>query len=485
MSKQKSLKLNFVMNSILTMSQFIFPLITFPYVSRILLPAGTGKVSFATSIVSYFTLFAQLGIPTYGIRACAKVRDKRKELSKMVQELFIINVVMSLIAYVVFFAAIYYVPRFRQDKELFLVIGLTIFFNAIGMEWLYKALEQYTYITVRSIIFKFIAIVAMFLMVHEQNDYVIYGGISILASSASNVFNFLHVHRYIDIKPTGHYNFKKHLNAIVIFFAMSCATTIYTHLDTVMLGFIRTDADVGYYNAAVKIKTILVSIVTSLGVVLLPRASYYVAHKMMDEFYRITRKAINFIFLIATPMMIYFMLFAKEGVFFLSGDAYAGAIIPMQVIMPTLIFIGLTNIMGIQMLVPLGREKVVLYSEIVGMVVDIILNALLIPQMASTGAAIGTLAAEAAVFIVQYIALKKIVNEAYQQVHYAAIICSVLAGGVLAILIKKMQWGSFLTLCTSAVVFFGVYFLFLTIVKEPLVIEMEKQVFGKVFKKAS
>lgn len=252
-----------------------------------------------------------------------------------------------------------------------------------------------------------------------------------------------------------------------------------------MLGFIRTDADVGYYNAAVKIKTILVSIVTSLGVVLLPRASYYVEHKMMDEFYRITRKAINFVFLIATPMMIYFMLFAKEGVFFLSGDAYAGAIIPMQIIMPTLIFIGLTNIMGIQMLVPLGREKVVLYSEIVGMIVDIILNALLIPKMAATGAAIGTLAAEAAVFIVQYVALKKVVNEAYQQVHYAAIICSVLAGGVLAILIKKMQWGSFLTLCTSAVVFFGVYFLLLTIVKEPLVIEMEKQVFGKVFKKAS
>ena len=98
MGKQKSLKLNFVMNAILTMSQFIFPLITFPYVSRILLPAGTGKVSFATSIVSYFTLFAQLGIPTYGIRACAKVRDNREELSKMVQELFIINLVMSMIS---------------------------------------------------------------------------------------------------------------------------------------------------------------------------------------------------------------------------------------------------------------------------------------------------------------------------------------------------------------------------------------------------
>ena len=483
MGKQKSLKLNFVMNAILTMSQFVFPLITFPYVSRILLPIGTGKVSFATSIVSYFTLFAQLGIPTYGIRACAKVRDNREELSKMVQELFIINLMMSALAYVVYFAAIYYVPRFRQDKDLFLIVGLTIFFNAIGMEWLYKALEQYTYITVRSIIFKFIAIVAMFLMVHEQSDYVIYGGISILASSASNIFNFFHIHRYINIKPVGHYNFKKHLKAIVIFFAMSCATTIYTHLDTVMLGFIRTDADVGYYNAAVKIKTILVSIVTSLGVVLLPRASYYVEHSMMDEFYRITKKAINFVFLIATPMMIYFMLFAKEGVFFLSGDAYAGAIIPMQVIMPTLLFIGLTNIMGIQMLVPLGKEKVVLYSEIAGMIVDIILNALLIPKMASTGAAIGTLAAEIAVFIVQYVALRGIIKEAYRPGHYVAIGSSVLAGGVLAVLIKRMQWGSFMTLCASAIVFFGVYFLILTIAKESLVIEIENQLLGRIIKK--
>ena len=149
MRKKASLKINFIMNSILTMSQFIFPLITFPYISRILLPVGTGKVSFATSIVSYFALFAQLGIPTYGIRACAKVRDDKKELTRTVQEIFIINLVMSLITYVVFFFAIYYVPRLRQDKELLMIIGLTIFFNAIGMEWLYKALEQYTYITIR------------------------------------------------------------------------------------------------------------------------------------------------------------------------------------------------------------------------------------------------------------------------------------------------------------------------------------------------
>lgn len=345
------------------------------------------------------------------------------------------------------------------------------------------ALEQYTYITIRSIIFKFIALIAMFMLVHKQSDYVIYGGISIFASSASNIFNFFHANKYISLKPVESYNFRRHLKAVVVFFAMSCATTIYTNLDTVMLGFICTNTDVGYYNAAVKIKTILVSIVTSLGVVLLPRASYYVEHDMLNEFYRITRKAINFVFLVAAPLMIYFILFAQEGIYFLSGSAYTGSIIPMQIIMPTLLLIGLTNIMGIQMLIPLGKEKVVLYSEIVGVIVDVILNALLIPQLASSGAAIGTLAAETAVWIIQFCALKKDVCEAYRKVKYSPIVIGLVIATVLSHLVEYLSLGSFFTLCVSAILFFGAYAVVLTVMKEPLVLEIERQMFDKFRRK--
>ena len=207
---QKSLKINFIMNAILTMSSFIFPLITFPYVSRILLPEGTGKVTFATSVITYFAMIAQLGIPTYGIRACAKVRDNKEELSKTVHEIFLINLIMTIVAYVLVGISIIAVPRFYQDKTLFLIISLTIIFNTIGMEWLYKALEQYTYITIRSIIFKFVALIAMFALVHQKQDYVIYGGITILAASASNVFNFINVHKFITLKPFKNYDLKRH-----------------------------------------------------------------------------------------------------------------------------------------------------------------------------------------------------------------------------------------------------------------------------------
>ena len=162
MKKNKSIKLNFIMNVILTMSSFIFPLITFPYVSRILLPEGTGKVSFATSLISYFSMFAQLGIPTYGIRACAKVRDDKEELTRTTQELVIINFVMSVISYTALAVALMLVPRLREERALYIIVSLTIAFNVIGMEWMYKALEQYTYITIRSIIFKFVALIVMF-----------------------------------------------------------------------------------------------------------------------------------------------------------------------------------------------------------------------------------------------------------------------------------------------------------------------------------
>lgn len=482
-NKEKSLKKNFCMNAILTMSQFIFPLITFPYVSRILLAEGTGKVSFATSIISYFAMFAQLGIPTYGIRACAQVRNDKKKLSKTAQEIFIINIIMSILAYIVFFIALCNVPRLKDEKTLLIIVSATIFFNAIGMEWLYKALEQYTYITIRSVIFKFIALIAMFLLIHQQSDYIIYGAISIFASSASNIFNFFNVHKYISLRPVGEYNFKQHLKAVSVFFALSCAATIYVNLDTVMLGFMKTNVDVGYYNVAVKIKTILVSIVTSLGTVLLPRASYYVEHGLKEDFYRITKKAINFVFLVATPLMLYFMFFAKEGIFFLSGNTYSGAIVPMQIIMPTLFFIGLTNIMGMQILVPLGKENIVLYSEIVGAVVDLAINYILIPKYASAGAAIGTLVAEIAVWIVQYIYLRKQIKDAYKNVRYGILILALFLGSIASLWVKKVFSGSFIVLLNSAILFFGVYFIVLTIAKEPLIYQIEEGLLTKLKKK--
>jgi len=479
MIQKRSLKINFVMNAILTMSSFIFPLISFPYVSRILLPEGTGKVSFATSLIAYFTMFAQLGIPTYGVRACARVRDDRKALTRTAQELLIINLVMTALSYGALFLSLIFVPRLRQERALYLLVSLSMLFTTIGMEWLYKALEQYSYITVRSIVFKLVALAAMFALIHSKEDYVIYGGITILASSASGIFNFFHARRFISLRPVGGYHFKPHLKAVAVFFAMACASTVYTNLDTVMLGFMTADETVGYYNAAVRIKSILVSIVTSLGAVLLPRASYYVEHGQMDRFREITHKALNFVFLAAVPMMIYFILFAKQGVFLISGENYTGSVFPMQWIMPTLLFIGLSNVLGIQILVPLGRERVVLWSIVAGAAVDVVLNVLLIPRFGASGAAAATSVAELVVLAVQFVVLGKEARTAFGAVSYEKLLIALFLGVCASGWVPLLGWGNFLTLLLSAVLFFGSYLGMLLLLKEKLIHELRMQLFKK------
>ena len=337
----KSVKFNMIMNAILTMSNIIFPLITFPYATRILLPAGMGKISFATSVVAYFSMFAQLGIPTYGVRTCAKIRDDKEKLSKTVQELLLINIITVLISYTVFAGAILAVPRFNREKELLIIMGISILLNAMGVEWLYKALEQYSYITIRSIIFKVVALLSMFLLIHNKEDYIIYGGITIFAASASNILNFINLRKHIILKPLGGYELKKHMKPMLVFFAVSVAATIYTNLDNVMLGFMKDDTEVGYYTAAVKVKTILVSLITSASVVLLPRASLYIEKGEKDEFFRILNKTLRLVLLMAIPLAIYFIMYAEESILLLSGKEFIDSILPMQIIMPTLIFIGI------------------------------------------------------------------------------------------------------------------------------------------------
>ena len=481
-AQPQSLKKNFIMNALLTMSAFVFPLITFPYVSRVLGPSGVGRVDFVTSVMTYFSMIAQLGIPTYGIRLCAKVRDDRRALTKTVQEILLLNTVTALLSYAVFAVLLFTVPRFSQDKVLFLIVSSTVLFNTIGVEWLYRALEQYTYITVRSLVFKAIAVVAMFLLVRAESDYVIYGGITVFAACASGVFNFINLHRFVGLRPVGGYDLARHIKPVLVFFAMSCAATIYTHLDTVMLGFMRTDAEVGCYNAAVKIKVILVSLVTSLGTVLLPRASYYAEKGNTDELLRITKKAMAFVCLFACPLTVYFTLYAKAGVFLLSGEAFAASVLPMQVIMPTLLFIGMTNILGMQILVPLGREKAVLLSTAVGAVVDLILNALLIPPLGAVGAAIGTLVAEMAVWVVQCLLLRDLVKEIYRSVRVWVIGIGLLTGTLLGGWVWLLPLSEFFTLALSSILFFGGYGGVLLLFKEPLTKELLMQVRSRLHK---
>lgn len=479
MDESKTLKRNVFMSALLAFSNVIFPFISFPYVTRILLPAGTGRVSFATSVLSYFLIAAQLGIPTYGIREVAKVRDNRAALSKLVCELLIINAITTLLSYIVFTVALFTVPRMSEDKPLFVISSLVLFLNCIGMEWLYRGLECYTYITVRSIIFKSLGVIGIFLLIHAPADYLKYAALVVFSGSCSYILNFINARKYVSFKAiTSKLSIRPHLKLITVFLAMAVATTIYTHLDMVMLGFMRTDTDTGYYDAAVKIKTALVGVVTSLGVALLPRSSAYLKQGRTDQFYRITRKAMNFVILLALPVSLFFIMYAKESILLVAGPEYGGAIIPMQVIMFTVLFIGMSNITGIQVLVPLGLEKQVLCSELLGMTVDLVINIALIPRLASTGAAIGTLVAELCVVVWQLIALRRNTPKAqsiFTDVRLKAVIPAIVLSAAAALTVRFSVTSGMAplpALSLGAGVFFIVYLAVLIFAREPLTCEL-------------
>ena len=471
--KIHSVKYNFIMNAILTVAGIIFPLITFPYISRVLLVEGSGKVAFATSVVTYFTMFASLGIPTYGVRACAIVRDNKEKLSKTVQELLIISGGTTLLTYIVFGISLFVIPEFAQERTLLLIVGLGIGLNTIGVQWLYNALEQYSYITTCSILFKVIGMILMFLLVKESSDYQIYGGVYVIASFGSYVLNFICLRKFVTFQKTGTYQFKQHLKHIMVFFAMSAGASIYLNLDVVMLRFLQSNEAVGYYNAGIKVKTVLVTCVTSLGTVLLPRLSYYIETADKKAFQLMVGKAFRFVFVAASAVTVYFSIFARESILLLSGEAFLPAVGPMMILMPTVLLIGLSNVTGIQILTPNGREREVMYSIWGGAILDFVLNLIGIPKFSANGAALSTLLAEGMVLLLQCWFLRDVLWSYIRQVQCWKIVIALAVASVMTIPVKIwIDSGVFVTLLVSAIVFFGGYAVVLLLLKEPFVSEI-------------
>lgn len=483
--KIHSVKYNLFMNIILKISTFVFPLITFPYVSRVLGPIGNGKVSFATSVIYYFSLIATLGIPTYGVKICAQFRDNKQRLSKIVKELLAIESIMMVISYILFFALLYTVPRLYQDKTLMIINSISIILTVFGVEWFYQAIEQYDYITIRNILFKIVSIFLMFVCIHESGDYVLYGAITVLGTVGSNVLNIIRLRKLVDFKNNQKLELLRHIRPIMILFMFSASTMVYTSLDTVMLGFIKGDEAVGYYNTAVKLKNLLVSLVTALGTVLLPRLSNILANKDYESFNRLIRQSFNFVMMIALPITAYCVIEAERCIDFLAGPGYDPSILPMQLISFAIVFIGFTNIIGIQVLIPLGKEKYTVISTIVGAIVNLVLNIVLIPMWSSAGAALATTIAELFVLIVQINYIKSLISKFIDLKNQVKIISACFISIIILVLNNLFIRvnSSFISLLETSVLFFGTFGIILILLKEEMLFSSICNMRNKLFKK--
>ena len=474
MKKEKSIAKNTIMNMFLTASQFIFPLISFPYISRVLGAVGNGKVAFATSVISYFVMFASLGIPTYGIRLCAKCRDDKEKLSKSVHELLIINAVTTVIAYIVLSILLHIVPQFKAEKTLFMVMSLSIFLNALGMEWLYKAIEEYTYITIRSVLSKVLAILLMFLFVRSSNDYIIYALLSILSSTGSYVLNIFGARRIIEFKYYGNYNIKQHLKPIFTLFAASVAISIYANMDAVMIGFMHGDYQNGLYSVSVRIKQILLSITASLTTVLIPRMSYCIEKNDKVSIRMFIDKGLRFSAILAFPVAFFCAFNAKDCMVFIAGEEYADAQYAFFFQSICVLIGSFSSVFSNQILIPYGKDTDNFKSMCVGTAVNLLLNVIWIKPFGAAGAAAATLVTECAVCGCLYRNCKKILfNEIkFKVLLQYAVPCS-MAFFLMTMTTIFVKIGNlFLRLLFKGCLSFSLYFLILFLVKEPLMKEV-------------
>ncbi|MCM3602201.1 flippase [Robertmurraya korlensis] len=409
MTINKSVKGNFIWNLARILLTIIFPLISFPYVSRILGTDGLGKVNYISSVSAFFVMFALLGIPTYAIREGAKIRDEKEKLGKFATEILLIGIISSTIALIAYIS-LFYFPEFTNYRELLIVFGFSIPFSIIGVSWLYQIVEDYKRITLQSIIFQVLSLIMLFIFVRDRGDFIQYGLITVFSSVGSNILYLIHARKYVKFFGYKKYNFKRHLKPILIIFGMSVASSMYLNFDITMLGFMKDETSVGLYSAAVKINRLVIVLISSLSTVILARLTYYIQNNNKDGFEKLLYKTSNFILLLAIPATFGLYLLSEPLILMFSGNEFKDASLTMKILSVNVLFAPLNGLIAYQVFMPHNKEKFSLYAVLVGCVINLILNVIVIPVYAQNGAALTTVLAEISVFIMGLYLGRKLIN---------------------------------------------------------------------------
>ncbi len=398
-----SIKNNIVLNYVNTIANIVFPLITFPYAARILLPDGIGLFNFQNSIIGYITLLSSLGIPLYAVREVARVRDDVEERNRVTIEIAVLSLLLAIGGYAIVFAVGELVPQINANLSLFYILSLSILFTALGVSWFYTAIEDFKFITIRGLIIKCLFVAALFAFVRSKSDLLIYAFLSVGTTVGNNIVNFVHLRKFIDVF---HIDWKRldifrHLKPSLRIFVLNLSISLYTALNPVMLGFLSDNTQVGYFTAGSKLSYIILSVITSIAAVMLPRTSNLIQKGDTHQFNLLMYKVYHYYMALALPFTVGLIALSIPLTVVICGTAFYPASMVTAITAPIVIFISITNIIGIQVLYPYGKENYVTYSTIGGAVINLVLDIPLILLWGANGAALSTVFAELTVLIIQ------------------------------------------------------------------------------------
>lgn len=477
----QSVKVNYILNLINTGTQMLFPLITFPYVCRVIEADGIGQINFFQSIISYISLFTCLGIPMYAIREIARDRSDVVQMNRTAMEILLLHSMLTLVGYAIVAILCLTVPQIQVNIPLFLILSLTIFFTAIGCEWFYQGIEDFKYITIRGLIIKTVSVVLLFIFVKSKTDLLYYGCYTVFGVLGGNIFNFFRLRKYIHRENIifSELHIKRHIKPVLKVFSFSVVTSIYLQLNTVLLGFLKNALAVGYFAAATKVMQMLLTMSACLGSVMMPRASHLIAENKEDEFNRLIQKSYDFTLAIALPITIGLIFCAPSLITALCGVKFEHSILPSQIIAPIILMVAISNVFGIQVLFPKGKINIVTLCCGIGAVADLILNLCLIQFFSYIGTSIAYLGAEVATTVSMYFIGRKYIPIIYfKKSHLTyALGCIVMAFVLYGLSLLQLPTLTILLLqgCCGVLA----YFIILCICKDDMLI----QILSKIKKK--
>ena len=388
-----SIKKNFAWSSILTAAGYVFPLITFPYITRVLGVERIGATDFANNVISYFSVFAMLGMSYIGVREIAKVKDNREELSKVFSSLLVLNLITTVIAILSLLVLIQLIPSFSSHSRL-LYIGIgQILCGSLLIEWLYKGLEEFRFVTIRSLVIRFLYVASVFIFVKDPNDYILYFTLTTLTTVINSIVNIVYARNFISIKCDWSY-VRKFSKPFLIYGIYMVLTSMYGSFNVIFLGASCGDVEVGYYSIATKLYAIIMSVFTAFTTVMMPRMSFLIAKGDDLEFKRMSSKSIDFLLLFSIPLIVFFEVYAPTIIQIVAGSGYEGSILPMRILIPLVLIVGYEQIIIVQMLMPMGKDFPVLINSGLGAAVAIVLNLSLVHYLGSFGSSLVCFASE-------------------------------------------------------------------------------------------
>ncbi len=444
---KNSLARNTSYNIIYRILNVIFPLISATYISRILGPEGNGRVAYAQSIVSCFVLFAALGIPQYGTREIAKCKGDTKAVNRLFSELVTINAVATLACAVAYFLCVQFV--FSGERLLYAVLGLELLFNFLNIDWLYYGKEDYAYITGRSILIKLLSLLMLFVFVKKPEDYITYGFIVCAGNCCNYIFNVVHARKYVRFVFEG-LRFKQHIKPILLLLVSSVMAGLYNRVDTVMLGWLSSDAAVGYYTNANKIISIVLTLTTAVSAAFLPRLSY-TYKKDQAAFHRYLKVGMQAVCVLVLPGAVGLALVAGNLAPTLFGDLYRPVSATIQILSASIVIRGLGDLLCYQTVISTGKENLLVKSRVIAGIVSVCLNYILIPVWGHNGTAMALVFSELIVNGVMLYSVRKIISVRLSgRFVGSTILGTCVMAGIVMVLQGAMSQGWFSLLVTVA-----------------------------------